>query len=132
MIEYISDPDNNFFERLEEGDDSLPDKILHECDAGFKSLSSKICKYLCEYYCEKDNYYINDSFIRAMLLFYLDYYEVEHTEVISIGKVNSMSYKELHGWLTKLHEASNKKHQCKITKSELDHILWYCYKSFDL
>jgi len=62
----------------------------------------------------------------------LDFYEVKHDGVKSINVVNSMSYETLHKWLEKLHEARNKKHQCKITKSELDHILWYCYKSFDL
>jgi hypothetical protein len=132
MINYISNPTNDFFNDLEKGTISLPDKIVEKCGSGLKSLSSKICKYLCEFSYQKDNYYINDSYIRAMLLFYLDFYEVKHDEVKSINDVNLMSYETLYKWLEKLHEARNKKHQCKITKSELDHILWYCYKSFDL
>ena len=67
-----------------------------------------------------------------MLLFYLDYYGVEHSELKSIEKANNLTYTELYCWLKKLHNARDNKHNDKITKSELDHILWYCYKSFDI
>ena len=41
-------------------------------------------------------------------------------------------YETLHKWLDKLHKARNKKYGDEIKKSELDHIMWYCYKSFKL
>lgn len=132
MIEYISNPNNLFFERLERGDISLPDEIVNQCGPGLKSLSSKICKYLCEFAFQKDNYYINDSFVRGLLLFYLDYYNIGHPGISSTHAVNTMSYIELHNLLQELHTARNKKYNDKITKSELDHIMWYCYKSFKL
>lgn len=132
MISYIMNPDNKFWDRLESGDITLPDEIVDKCGNNAKSLSSKICKYLSEFVFEKDNYYINDSYVRAMLLFYLDYYEVEHPKLKSINGVNELTYEELYQWLEKLHNARDAKHNGKISKSELDHILWYCYKSFDL
>lgn len=132
MIEYISNPSNRFFDRLESGDIKLPDEIVECCGTGLKSLSSKICKYLSEFAFEKDDYYINDSFVRHVLLFYLDYYGVEHLEINSSNAVDTLDYKSLYDWLSKLHNARDRKHGDIITKSELDHILWYCYKSFEL
>lgn len=132
MISYIKET-KNFFDRLELGDISLPDEIVTNCGPGLKSLSSKICKYLCEFaFPEKDHYYINDSFVRRMLLPYLDHYSVKHPNIGSSYAVDEMTYKQLHGWLEKLHQARNEKYNDSITKTELDHILWYCYKSFSL
>lgn len=132
MISYIMNPDNKFWARLESGDITLPDEIVDKCGNNLKSLSSKICKYLCEFVYEKDNYYINDSYVRAMLLFYLDCYGIEHSKLKSIDTVNHLTYIELYGLLEKLHIARENRHNDKITKSELDHIMWYCYKSFNL
>ena len=132
IIDYIVNPDNRFFDRLREGDNTLPDEIVTECGDGLRSLSSKICKYLCEFAYNRDNYYINDSFIRHILLFYLDYYKVEHPDLSSCRDVNALSYQDLYNWLAKLHRQRDEKYGDTITKNELDHILWYCYKSFDL
>ena len=132
MIAYIADPKNYFFSRLENGETDLPDRIVTECGSGLKSLSSKVCKYLCEFAFQKDNYYINDSIVRHILLFYLDFYKVEHPEIKSSNAVDKMDYKMLYGWLSKLHNARNKEYKDEITRNELDHILWYCYKSFEL
>lgn len=132
VILYIMNDDNDFWGRLEEGDVELPDEIANQCGPGLKSFSSKICKYLCEFAFQKDNYYINDSYVRAMILFYLDYYGVEHPELKSKENVDALTYADIHAWLEKLHNARDMKHEGKITKNELDHILWYCYKSFSL
>lgn len=132
MIEYITDSKNDFWIRLEQGDEKLPDDICKKCGSGLKSLSSKVCKYLCEYANFGDNYYINDSFIRAMLLFYLDAYDVNHEKLNTIHSVSTKSYEELYYWLDQLHQARDKKHDDEIKKSELDHIMWYCYKSFEI
>ncbi|MBR2590206.1 MAG: hypothetical protein IKE65_04710 [Clostridia bacterium] len=131
MVSYITAPENDFFVKLEKGETELPDSI-NQCGSGLKSLSSKVCKYLCDFAFKKDNYYINDSIVRRMLLFYLDYYNIEHSELKSSCQVDQLDYKTLHNWLLQLHSARNTKYNDEITKSELDHILWYCYKSFDL
>ena len=132
MISFISNPKNHFFDRLKSGDTELPDCIVQECGNGLKSLSSKICKYLCEFAFHKDNYYINDSFVRHILLFYLDYYEIKHQELKSCNDIDHLDYIGLHRWLSALHTKKKQKYKDTITKSELDHILWYCYKSFEL
>ena len=137
IINYIIDPKNDFFIKLDKGDIKLPDLICKKCGTGIKSLSSKVCKYLSEFMYKKDNYYINDTYIRRALLFYLDYYgenrqKSNGTILATSWKVYNLSYKELFLLLEKLNNARNKKHNDgQMTKNELDHIIWYCYKSFD-
>ena len=143
MVAYISNPNNNFFNNLKSGCVGLPDEICNKCGNGLKSLSSKVCKYLFGFFQYTntnggDNkYYINDSYIRHALLFYLDYYGVNKVagskKLKNTGNVDSLSYKELHHLLSELHKARDIKHNDGIlTKTELDHIIWYCYKSFTL
>lgn len=132
MISYITARENDFFGRLEKGEAELPDDITKQCGPGVKSLSSKVCKYLCEFIFKKDNYYINDSIVRHVLLFYLDFYSVEHPNLKSSHAVDKMDYQTLYSWLSQLHKARNEVYKDEITKNELDHILWYCYKSFKL
>lgn len=131
MIEYIADPNNEFFDKLQRGKTNLPDE-LNNCGPALKSLSSKMCKYLSEFAFGSDHYYINDSFVRAVLPFYLDYYGIPHPKLRSLAAVDQLTYVELYGWLEQLHDARNKQYHDQMTKSELDHILWYCYKSFRL
>ncbi len=133
MLNYMIEPKNEFFTKLEKGDVNLPD-ILSSNEVGgtaVKSFSSKVCHYICIEAFGLDLYYKNDKFIRAALPFYLDEYAVKHN-IKSKGKVDSFNYKELHETLESLLDAANKKHKNnpKITKGELDHIIWYCYKSF--
>lgn len=142
VIKYITDPKNEFFKKLRDGNTDLPDLLAREDVGGsaVKSLSSKICKYLSEYMFNADSYYINDSFIRHALLFYLDYYKTDHK--LKNGKqidstngkngVDSLSYDDLYGLLNKLKDAAGRIEGQNIKKSELDHIIWYCYKSFKI
>lgn len=134
IVTYILDSNNNLWERLDKGDIELVSEMTEERHGGsaVKSLSSKVCKYLSEFIYEKDNYYINDSYVRSALLFYLDYYNVDHNNLLSTNAVNNLSYRDLFSYLEKLREAANKliTNDILITKNELDHILWYCYKSF--
>jgi hypothetical protein len=133
MLDYMVDPKNEFFVNLENGDVNLPD-ILSDNKVGgtaVKSFSSKVCHYISIEAFGLDNYYKNDKFIRAALPFYLDEYVVNHN-IKTKGNVDSWSYKELHAALDSLLDAANKEHNNKpeLTKGELDHIIWYCYKSF--
>jgi len=132
MINFITNSDNDFFARLERGDISLPDDICNTCGTGLKSLSSKICKYLNELLYHKDDYYINDSYVRHMLLFYLDFYGVNHEGLSSCYAADRLDYIALYNWLSKLHSARDDSYKDTITRNQLDHILWYCYKSYDL
>ncbi len=129
LISYIKSPDVGFFNKLEAGDKTLPDAITKACGSCLKSFSSKVCKYLCDYAFHKDHYYINDTVVRRMLLFYLDFYNIKHAELKSSTDVDNLSYQELYDWLAKLHNARNEEYGDTITKNELDLIIWYCYKS---
>lgn len=135
-ISYMSNPQNNFFIRLEKGEISLPDELVDICTTGLKSLSSKICKYLSEWmFPNKDSYYINDKFVRRTVLFYLDYYDLEKKvndkSIKSSRQVDDLSYESLFYLLDELRKKASYTHKDGgLTKSELDHILWYCYKSF--
>ncbi len=175
VVEYIKKNSKDFFDHLESFDKNLPETIIEEAGRAIRkddeekrneirSLASKICKYLYEYFCEGEaidagkksrghdgvGYYINDTYIRSALLFYLDYYEekVDGDKVKEYRKIEEdnkrrkssralydISYNELYDMLNKLHnlsdEVAKQEGKEKITKSELDHIIWYCYKSFN-
>ena len=130
MVSYISDKNTKFFKCLKKGDPDLPD-LLCKGNSGIKSLSSKVCKALGDYfYGEKaDKYYKNDRFIRKALPFYLDFYGVKH-EIKSGRNVDGFTYKELHEYLDKLRDAAAYRHGKKISRNDLDHIIWYSYKSY--
>ena len=76
MVDYIVNPENKFWKRLEDGDVNLVDDLNPEKNkaSGPKSLCSKVCEYFCEMFFNKDNYYINDFVVRHVLPYYLDYY----------------------------------------------------------
>lgn len=139
LIDFILDPANDFWNRLKKGDKSLPDELVKTCGTEVRSLASKICKYLAEYLApQSDAYYINDKFVRQVLPYYLDYYGVKHciksgSSLEGKNKYGeySFSYANLFDLLEKLNKSRSEKHKDgEMTKSELDHILWYCYKSF--
>lgn len=103
-------------------------KQKHTC-YNAKSLASKVCKYLHQYYYDNDKFYINDKVVRSMLPFYLDYYGVNHS--LLTKKDRDLSYPNLYRYLEDLRNAAQRVHGGQsIKRSELDHILWYCYKMF--
>lgn len=127
VIDYISDSKNHFFESLKKGDIDLPDEINACADNGMPSLSSKICKYLHEYIYNKDAYFINDSYIRALALFYYEHnFGKPHPTYDSISKINKLNYKELFLLL----EEIRLKACPTLKRSEFDHIIWYSYKPY--
>lgn len=140
-IDYISNRKNKFFKQLKDGENKLPDTLCEKCGPGLKSLSSKICKYLCEFVNHSnghnDNYYINDKYIRHALPFYLKYYKVDvkkllGEEIKTSNQIDNFEYVKLFKLLEELNKKSALYHdQERLTRNELDHIIWYCYKSFN-
>lgn len=127
VIDYISDSKNHFFESLKKGDIDLPDEINACADNGMPSLSSKICKYLHEYIYNKDAYFINDSYIRALALFYYEHnFGKPHPVYNSINKMYKINYKDLFSILEDVRIRA-----CPTLKrNDFDHIIWYSYKSY--
>lgn len=137
IIDYIVEPTNNFIDRLSHGDVSLVEEIKDSMKpVDIKSLPSKICKYTSEYMNFGDNYFINDYYIRSMLPFYLDYYHVDWSNICTRNCLamkthrEALPYQVLFNLLEALLEKINENEQEPLTKSELDHIIWYCYKSY--
>ena len=133
FIEFILNEDNEFFERLKNGDSILVDDIINYCGTTLVSFASKACTQLFEYMFMENGhgnkFYKNDKFVRAVLPYYLDYYGVEH-RFHNKNVSNTIKYSELHDYLDKLRYAAEQRHGAIITREGLDQILWYCYKSF--
>ena len=131
FCDYILDSKNCFWNKLSEGDISLPDDItnyvVRSGGKKHKSLASKICKYLSLWRYGKDNYFINDSIVRQVLPYYLLNYKVvkKHT----LTNLDLYDYKDLHNLLDSLLKTINSKNKSSLSKHELDHLLWYFYKN---
>ena len=129
MVDYITDPSTGFWNRLDQGDIKLPDVLLASCAAsstsGPRSLASKVCRYFSELFLGKDNYYINDSVVRHVLPYYLNYYGISIPKgQNTMNYFKALKYDDLHIWLGKLRAQTSP----QLKRSELDHIMWYCYR----
>ena len=74
IINYITDPTKNFYNRLQKGDTKLPDDLKNSTGKNILSLCSKICKYMAELlfnknHKEHDKYYIYDWYVAHVLPF---------------------------------------------------------------
>lgn len=128
MVDYIVDPYSNFWQDLAKGDIDLIGNLINASGASYtvggpRSLASKICRYLSLYHFNADAYYVNDSVVRHVLPYYLNYYGLT---LPSKNKTyfDHISYNDLHNYLEKIRSQI-----CpNLTKEELDHLMWYCYK----
>lgn len=135
MASYISNQKNRFWVRLTEEEEKRKELVNDLVDASYvdgaseaRSLASKVCKYIAEHEFKNNNlYYINDSFVRHVLPFYMKYYNSEDPVCI----VNDIDYATLYTHLKKLHDKVNETYRGEkpISKSRFDHIMWYCYKN---
>ena len=130
MIEGIWKNRLDFFKKLKNGKEQLPDDIVKwtgENGTRIKSLSSKICQHLNQLMLDGngDGYYKNDRYIRHALLFYLDKYGIEHKDYKSSSKLKTKDYSEIFVLLERLKAKSE-----GLSRKELDHIIWYSYKSY--
>lgn len=130
---YICDPTNSFLSELDGNVatiTALVEKMrLSHPYYNAKSLASKVCKYFHEFYYGNDKFFINDKVVRSMLPYYLDYYGVSHS--LFTPSARNLLYPDLYNYLEQLRNAALTKHGGRpLKRSELDHILWYCYKMF--
>ena len=131
FTDYILDPVNDFLTKL----DGTPTEICELVDHlnaahsyyNAKSLASKVCKYLHEWEYGHDKFFINDKVVRSILPYYLDAYGIALPGLTKASDFDSLSYTQLYGLLNSVYS-----HARGITKSEFDHILWYCYRLFEI
>ncbi|MBQ7302355.1 MAG: hypothetical protein IJW89_02090 [Clostridia bacterium] len=130
LARYIYDNRDGVLGKLEAGDIGLVED-LENC-VGLprkeKSLVSKICAYLCEYEFGKYSFIINDNVVRNVLPYYLAYYNVDKSLWTKRGELkgfDQLSYGELHMLLKEIQDAVSD----DLSLRDIDHILWYCYKT---
>lgn len=123
LSDYIFNNKKNFLFKLESGNAELVDEISFI--DGFirreKSFASKVCSYLCELEFGKSNFAVNDSVVRTMLPYYLNYFGIAK---VTSKKLGNCSYKDFIGYIDKI---KNKLKE-NLSFEEIDNIIWYCYK----
>lgn len=124
LSDYIFNNKKNFLLNLESGNVEIIDEI--SSIDGFirkeKSFASKVCAYLCELEFKKSNFAVNDSVVRTILPYYLNYFEIAK---ITSKKLGSCPYTEFIDYLDRI---KNKLKE-DLTFEEIDNIIWYCYKN---
>lgn len=123
LSDYIFNNKKDFLFKLESGSAELVDEISFI--DGFirreKSFASKVCSYLCELEFKKSNFAVNDSVVRTMLPYYLNYFGIAK---VTSKKLKNCSYKEFIGYI----EGIKNELKEDLTFEEIDNIIWYCYK----
>lgn len=112
-----------FLKRLEKGDTTLIEELatIKGLSRKEKSLSSKICTYLCELEFKQSKFAVNDTVVRRILPYYLNYYGIS-TENKAL---ENYSYSEIIALIDKI--AVNL--PPKMNYTEIDQIIWYCYRN---
>ena len=136
ITSFIVDSANDFEHRIDGRPgfaQALVDEIRGLIDAaGFidhrgkdyrpRSLPSKVCKYFSEfeYGREPDAFYIDDSYVRECIRYYMRlFFGVR----LSKETIDSSTYTQLFDWLSQLNTLDP-----GLSKSELDHLLWFPHK----
>lgn len=127
LANYCADTSKGVLERLQGGCPQLVDDMLqHMIDHGGrrdKSLASKVCRYLNEWLYGGCAYTINDSVVRAVLPYYLAFYEVD--KMLWKNKdFEELCYVEFYHIFSALREQVG-----VLNNHQLDHLIWYTYKS---
>lgn len=112
-----------FLKRLEKGDTTLVDELttIKGLSRKEKSLSSKICSYLCELEFKQSKFAVNDTVVRRILPYYLNYYGISNQN----KALENYSYSEIIAFIDKI--AVNL--PPKMNYTEIDQIIWYCYRN---
>lgn len=111
-----------FLKRLEKGDTTLVDELttINGLSRKEKSLSSKICSYLCELEFKQSKFAVNDTVVRRILPYYFKYYGISAEN----KALEKYSYSKIMALIDKMSEKLPE----KMKYSEIDQIIWYCYK----
>lgn len=112
-----------FLKRLEKGDTTLVDELttINGLSRKEKSLSSKICSYLCELEFKQSKFAVNDTVVRRIMPYYLNYYGISNQN----KALENYSYSEIIAFIDKI--AVNLPR--KMNYTEIDQIIWYCYRN---
>ncbi len=128
MAAYCADPTHCFLERVGEGEVGLVDDLLrHLVQNGQrrdKSLASKLCRYLNEWRFSGCAYTINDSVVRAVLPYYLARYNVDR-RMWADKDFEKLSYAAFYTLFCAVRDRVTD----GLNNHQLDHLLWYAYKS---
>jgi len=127
LAAYCTDRSNRFLERIQNGDQELVDDMLQHLIENSsrkdKSLVSKVCRYLNEWLFAGCEYTINDSVVRAIIPYYLAYYNIDRK--LWVGKkFDDLSYIEFY----RIYSALRAK-VSELNNHQLDHLIWYAYKN---
>ena len=78
MADWVFKNLTQFLKRLENGDATLVDELaaIKGLSRKEKSLSSKICSYLCELEFKQSKFAVNDTVVRRILPYYFKYYGI--------------------------------------------------------
>lgn len=154
MVDYIVTESNNFWTELVGTDgerkelvkklansnaaqENADDTDEGESDKKAKpsSLASKVCKYFAQYIFDngkQEKYFINDYFVRRTLKSYYHFYmhsDEYRGDKLTNDVINGFEYDDLFNALDLVLNKANEGKQEKITRGEMDHIMWYCYKN---
>lgn len=122
MADWVFKNLTQFLKRLENGDATLVDELaaIKVLSRKEKSLSSKICSYLCELEFKQSKFAVNDTVVRRILPYYFKYYEVSAEN----KALEKYSYSEIMALIDKIAEKLPE----KMNYTEIDRIIWYCYR----
>lgn len=112
-----------FLKRLENGDAALVDElaVIKGLSRKEKSLSSKICSYLYELEFKQSKFAVNDTVVRRILPYYFKYYGISAEN----KALEKYSYSEIMALIDKIAEKLPE----KMNYTEIDRIIWYCYRN---
>ena len=122
ITDWIFENLTQFLKKLEEGDTTLVDELttINGLSRKEKSLSSKICAYLCVLEFKQSKFAVNDTVVRRILPYYFKYYGISAEN----KALEKYSYSKIMALIDKMAEKLPE----KMKYSEIDQIIWYCYK----
>lgn len=127
LAAYCADSSNRFLDRIKNGEQELVDDMLQHLVENSsrkdKSLVSKVCRYLNEWLYDGCAYTINDSVVRAIIPYYLAYYNIDRKLWVDT-KFDKLSYIEFYRIFSALRAKVP-----ELNNHQLDHLIWYAYKN---
>ena len=122
MADWVFKNLTQFLKRLENGDATLVDELaaIKGLSRKEKSLSSKICSCLCELEFKQSKFAVNETGVRRIFPYYFKYYGISAEN----KALEKYSYNEIMTLIDKIAEKLPE----KMNYTEIDRIIWYCYR----